>query len=78
LDVREMKKSASGMTASANGMTYRFAVRSVPSPMAYRARAILPTGARISGFGNTKADAVRDMTARVQNYADMYYPEGVK
>jgi hypothetical protein len=52
------------------GVEYTFTVRAVPSPMAYRARAILlGSTARISGFGNTREAAVQNMQARVQNYA---------
>jgi hypothetical protein len=61
---------------SRQGHVYTFSVRSVPSPMAYRARAILPSGGRISGFGNTRADAIRDMQNRVDGYFNLYPPKG--
>lgn len=58
------------------GMQYTFSVRAVPSPMAYRARASLPGGARISGFGNTREAAVRSMQDRVRNYVELTFAPG--
>jgi hypothetical protein len=56
-------------TGICQGMEYQFAIRAVPSPMAYRARAILPnTTGRISGFGNTREAAVENMQNKIRNY----------
>ena len=52
------------------GVRYMFTVRAVTSPMAYRARAIFPSGEGISGFGNTRPDAIANMQSRVCNYID--------
>ena len=59
------------LTGVCLGAEYRFSVRSVSSPMAFRARAImLNSGVGISGFGNTREAAVRSMQDRVRNYVE--------
>jgi hypothetical protein len=52
------------------GLEYQFSVRAVRSPMAYRARAYLAGNGAISGFGNTREDAVGSMQDRVRAYVE--------
>jgi len=64
------------LLSSAGKYTFEIKVRAVPSPMAFRARTITPKGAGISGFGNTRADAIRDLQSRVENYVAMIEQNG--
>ncbi len=58
------------------GVTYRYSVRAVLSPMAFRSRAYLPSGAAVSGFGNTRDAAVVDMQSRVNLVIDDRLAQG--